>query len=57
MIPITVSMLSAALLFLILFRVWKSTCLPDEDSPFDLDPADEWARMPKRHRLGDLQRR
>ena len=43
MIPVTLSILCAAVLLLLLFRVWKSTCLPDELSPFDLDPADEWA--------------
>jgi hypothetical protein len=47
MIPVTVSLLAAALLLLILFRVWKSTCLPDEESPFDLDPADEWTACPR----------
>lgn len=40
-------MLSAALLLLILFRVWKSTCLPEQDLPLDIDPADEWAACPR----------
>jgi hypothetical protein len=47
MIPVTVSILSAAVLFLILFRVWKNSCLPKEESPFDLDPADEWTACPR----------
>jgi hypothetical protein len=47
MIPVTLSILCAAVLLLLLFRVWKSTCLPDELSPFDLDPADEWAACPR----------
>lgn len=47
MIPATISILAAVLLFFILFRVWKSTCLPDEESPFDLHSADEWAACPR----------
>lgn len=47
MIPVTASMLAAVLLLLILYRVWKSTCLPEQDSPFGLDPADEWAACPR----------
>ena len=47
MIPVTVSILAAVLLLLILFRVWKSTCLPEDESPFDLDPIDEWAACPR----------
>lgn len=46
MIPVTISILAAVLLLFILFRVWKSTCLPDEESPFGLD-ADEWAACPR----------
>jgi hypothetical protein len=47
MIPVTISILAAVLLLLILFRVWKSTCLPEEESPFDIDPTDEWAACPR----------
>ncbi|MEQ1354542.1 MAG: hypothetical protein ABLT11_11015 [Candidatus Acidiferrum sp.] len=47
MISVTVSILAAVLLLFILFRVWKSTCLPDEESPFGLDGADEWAACPR----------
>ena len=47
MIPVTVSLLAAALLLLILLRVWKSTCLPEDASPFDLDPIGEWAACPR----------
>ena len=47
MIPVAVSILAAALLLLILFRVWKSTCLPEQDSPFGLDTDDAWAACPR----------
>ncbi len=47
MIPFTISILAAALLLLILCRVWKSTCLPEQDSPFGPDTADEWATCPR----------
>jgi hypothetical protein len=46
-IPVTVSILSAALLLFILFRVWKSACLPEPELPFDSDDADEWAACPR----------
>jgi hypothetical protein len=42
MIPVTASILAAVLLLLILFRVWKTTCLPESESPFDSDDPDEW---------------
>ena len=47
MIPVTASILAAALLLLILFRVWKTTCLPESESPFDSDDADEWEACPR----------
>jgi hypothetical protein len=46
-IPVTASLLAAALLLLILFLVWKSTCLPEDESPLDADDADEWADCPR----------
>jgi len=42
-----VSIFAAALLLFILFRVWKSTCLAEQASAFDLDPADEWSSCPR----------
>lgn len=47
MIPVTISILSAVLLLFILFRVWKSTCLPEEEPPFERDDANDWASCPK----------
>jgi hypothetical protein len=47
MIPVTVSLLAAALLLLLLFRVWRGTCLPEEESPFDLEPDDESTACPR----------
>lgn len=47
MIPVTASLLAAALLLLILFRVWKGTCLPEHESPLAADEADEWAACPR----------
>src|SRR5450432_2229930 len=47
MIPVTASILAAVLLLLILFRVWKTTCLPESESPFDSDDPDEWEACPR----------
>jgi hypothetical protein len=46
-IPVTISILTAVLLLFILFRVWKSTCLPEQESPYDSDDSDEWAACPR----------
>jgi hypothetical protein len=46
-IPVGTSILAAILLLLILFRVWKTTCLPESESPFDSDDPDEWAACPR----------
>ncbi len=47
MIPATVSILAAALLLLIVFRVWKSTCLPEAGLPYGSDDAEESVSCPK----------
>jgi hypothetical protein len=48
MMPVTLSVLSAALLGVFLWRVWESACLPESQLLYDSDvSSEEWATCPR----------